>query len=209
MHWRPRRGFVSKVADIAALEALYGTPAKASITKVADHITPLYANWLEASHLCVLSTVGPEGTDASPRGDDGPVVRIADPKTLLMPDWRGNNRIDCLRNIVADGRVSLMFVVRGSNNVVRVNGTAEVRLDADLIGQFADKGHSPRSVVMVRVGEVYIQCARALMRAGTWSGADDSAGLPSLGQILTAHEAAFDGAEYDATWAARAEKTMW
>lgn len=200
---------MGKVTDIAALEALYGEPAQASITKVADHITPLYGKWLEASRLCVLSTVGPDGTDASPRGDDGPVVRIADPKTLLMPDWRGNNRIDCLRNIVADERVSLMFIVRGSNNVVRVNGAAQIRLEADLIGQFEDKGRAPRSVIVVRVGEVYIQCARALMRAGTWSGADDSEGLPSLGQILTAHEAEFDGATYDATWADRAEQTMW
>lgn len=209
MRLLPRLDSLAKVTDIAALEALYGEPAKASIIKVADHITPLYAKWLDASRLCVLSTVGPEGTDASPRGDVGPVVQIADPKTLLMPDWRGNNRIDCLRNIVIDGRVSLMFVVRGSNNVVRVNGIAEVRSDAELIAQFEDKGRAPRSVILVRVGEVYIQCARALMRAATWSGINDSNGLPSLGQILMAHEAEFDGATYDATWADRAEKTMW
>jgi hypothetical protein len=106
---RLRPGFVAKVTDIAALEALYGTPAKPSIIKVADHMTPLYAKWIAASRLCVLSTVGPCGTDGSPRGDDGPVVQIADQKTLLMPDWRGNNRMDSLRNIAADGRVSLMM----------------------------------------------------------------------------------------------------
>ena len=107
------------ITDIAALEGLYGTPAKASLIKVADRLTPTCRTWIMASKLCVLSTVGPEGTDASPRGDDGPVVQEMDAQTLLMPDWRGNNRMDSLRNIVRDGRVSLMFIVPGSNNVVR------------------------------------------------------------------------------------------
>jgi len=93
---------MGKITDIAALETLYGQPAKASVIKVVDHITPLYRAWIAASRLCVLSTVGPDGTDGSPRGDDGPVVQLADAKTLLMPDWRGNNRMDSLRNIVAD-----------------------------------------------------------------------------------------------------------
>ena len=200
---------MGKVTDIATLEALYGTPGEASIIKVADHITPLYGKWITASRLCVLSTVGPECTDGSPRGDDGPVVKIADPKTLLMPDWRGNNRMDSLRNIVVDGRVSLMFMVQGSNNVVRVNGTAEVRLDTDLIAAFDDRGKAPRSVIVITVAEVYSQCARALMRAGTWSGADHSADLPSIGALLAEAKTGFDGVEYDAAWAARAKKTMW
>tara|TARA_R110002110_G_scaffold291177_3_gene505187 strand:+ start:74 stop:676 length:603 start_codon:yes stop_codon:yes gene_type:complete len=200
---------MGKVTDIAQLEALYGVPAKPSLTKVADHVTPLYAKWIAASRLCILSTVGPDGTNGSPRGDDGPVVQFADPKTLLMPDWRGNNRMDCLRNIVADGRVSLMFIVRGSNNVIRVNGTAEVTIDASVIAGFDDRGRKPRSVIVVRVAQVYIQCARALMRAQTWDGTDESTGLPSLGEILTEAEAGFDGATYDATWGARAKETMW
>ena len=110
------------VRDIAALEALYGTPGKASLIKVRDRLTPTYRAWIMASRLCVVSTIGPNGTDGSPRGDDGPVVQELDPQTVLMPDWRGNNRMDTLRNIVADGRISLMFMVPGSNNVVRVNG---------------------------------------------------------------------------------------
>ena len=124
------------VTDIAELEALYGQPAKASLIKVADHVTPLYAKWIMTSRLCIVSTIGPEGTDGSPRGDDGPVVQILDPKTLLLPDWRGNNRMDTLRNIVADGRISLMFMVPGSNNVMRVNGNAVVSLDPELLGRF-------------------------------------------------------------------------
>lgn len=107
-----------------ALDALYGAPGEASIVKVMDRLTPCYRDWIAASRFCVLTTVGPEGTDGSPRGDDGPVVLELDEKHLALPDWRGNERIDSLRNIVRDGRVSLMFMVPGSNNVVRVNGTA-------------------------------------------------------------------------------------
>ncbi|MGJ8587718.1 MAG: pyridoxamine 5'-phosphate oxidase family protein [Yoonia sp.] len=197
------------VADVAALEALYGTPGKASLIKVAPQLTPRYRKWIMASRLCIVSTVGPEGTDGSPRGDDGPVVQELDPKTLLLPDWRGNNRIDTLRNIVADGRISLMFMVPGSNNVVRVNGTAVVSVDPDLIGRFDQKGRQPRSVIVVTIAEVYSQCARALMRARIWTAGDENAGLPSIGDLLAEQEAGFDGAEYDAGWAARAADTMW
>jgi PPOX class probable FMN-dependent enzyme len=198
-----------KVTDIAQLEAIYGAPAKASLIKVANHVTPLSAKWIAASRLCVIATVGSDGTDASPRGDDGPVVRIADPKTLLIPDWRGNNRMDTLRNIVADGRISLLFLVQGVNVCLRVNGTAEVHLDADLINQFEDKGQAPRSVVVVHVAEVYCQCARAPMRAGTWNGENHGAGLPTVGDFLNEAETGFDGVTYDAARGARAAKTMW
>lgn len=200
---------MSKVTDIAQLEAIYGIPAKASLIKVTNHVTPLSAKWIVASRLCVIATIGPDGTDASPRGDDGPVVRIADPKSLLIPDWRGNNRMDTLRNIVADGRMSLLFLVQGVNVCLRVNGTAQVRLDADLINQFEDKGQAPRSVVVVQVAEVYSQCARALMRARTWNGENHGAGLPTVGDFLNEVETGFDGATYDAAWGARAATTMW
>lgn len=197
------------VTDVAALEALYGTPGKASLIKVAPQLTPLYRKWIMASRLCIVSTVGSEGADGSPRGDDGPVVQELDARTLLLPDWRGNNRIDTLRNIVADGRISLLFMVPGSNNVIRVNGTAIVSVDPALIGRFAEKGRHPRSVIVITVAEVYSQCARALMRARLWTADDESAGLPSVGDLLAEQEAGFDGAEYDAGWSARAADTMW
>ena len=197
------------IRNVAALEALYGAPGKASLIKVVDRLNDTYRRWIMASRLCVVSTIGPDGTDGSPRGDDGPVVQELDPKTLLLPDWRGNNRMDTLRNIVADGRVSLMFIVPGSNNVVRVNGTAEVTLDPELLARFSDKGRSPRSVVVITIAEVYSQCARALMRAGIWKAGDESADLPTVGEMLAEAEAGFDGATYDAEWAGRAAKTMW
>ncbi len=197
------------ITDIAALEALYGTPGEASLIKVADRLTPLYAKWIMASRFCVVSTVGPEGTDGSPRGDSGPVVQKLDDQTLLMPDWRGNNRMDTLRNIVNDGRISLMFMVAGSNNVVRINGTAVVSVASDLLARFDQNGRAPRSVLVVTIAEIYSQCARALMRSGLWSAGDESEDLPSVGDLLAEQKAGFDGASYDAEWAPRAAKTMW
>ncbi|WP_050929151.1 pyridoxamine 5'-phosphate oxidase family protein [Aestuariivita boseongensis] len=197
------------LTDIAALEALYGRPGAPSLRKVAGHLTPLYRKWIMASRLCVLSTVGPDGTDGSPRGDDGPVVLELDAKTLAMPDWRGNNRLDSLRNIVSDGRVSLMFLVPGSNTVVRVNGTARLTADETMRARFDRKGRRPATVIVISIAEVYTQCARALMRAGIWS-RDDSNGLPSPGEILAEVSAGEEGgAAYDAEWPARAAKTMW
>lgn len=198
------------VDSIAALEALYGSPPAAALSKVARRLTPMYRRWIMASKLCVLSTVGPEGTDASPRGDDGPVVQELDPGTLALPDWRGNNRIDSLRNILRDERVSLMFFVPGSNNVVRVNGTARLTADADLRARFEKQGRQPATVIVIAIGEVYAQCARALMRAGTWTGGDQSAALPTMGEILSEMtEGAEGGKPYDAAWGARAAKTLW
>ncbi len=198
------------VSDLAELEALYGEPASASVNKVAQKMTPLYRKWIMASRFCVVSTVGPEGTDGSPRGDDGPVVRELDDHTLVMPDWRGNNRIDTLRNIVADGRISLMFMVPGTNNVVRVNGVAKVTTDAGLCESFEVQSKHPRAVIVVKIGEIYTQCARAVMRAGLWTSEDENADLPTVGQILAEQtDGAEGGAPYDEGWAARAAKTMW
>ena len=198
------------VEDIPALEALYGTPGEASLRKVAPQLTSTYRRWIMASRFCILSTVGPEGTDASPRGDDGPVVLELDPQTLAMPDWRGNQRLDSLRNIVSDGRVSLMFMEPGSNNVVRVNGSAVLSDDPDLVDRFEQKGRNPTTVIVIRIAEVYTQCARALIRSGLWTRGDESGKLPSVGEIMTdVTEGDFDGVTYDADWAARAAKTMW
>lgn len=198
------------IKDIAALEALYGTPGAPALRKVARRLTPLYRAWIMASRLCILSTVGPDGVDGSPRGDDGPVVLELDPGTLAIPDWRGNNRLDSLRNIVRDPRVSLMFMVPGSNNVVRLNGTAGVTADPKLRGRFAKQGKLPATVIVIEISEIYTQCARALMRARTWAGGEDAAGLPTVGEILAEMTAGEEGgAQYDQEWGARAAGTMW
>ena len=192
-----------------ALEALYGTPGAPALRKVARRLTPLYRKWIMASRLCMLTTVGPNGTDGSPRGDDGPVVLELDPGTLAMPDWRGNNRLDSLRNIVVDGRVSLMFMVPGSNTVVRLNGQARLTDDPALQARFEKKGRQPATVIVIEIAEIYTQCARALMRAGLWQ-RDDSAGLPTPGEILAEMTGGEEGGEaYDSAWHDRAAKTMW
>ena len=197
------------IADIDALDALYGAAVPTSIQKVMTHLTPLYRQWIDSARFVVLSTVGPEGTDASPRGDDGPVVRIVNDQTLMMPDWRGNQRLDSLRNIVEDGRVSLMFMVPGSNTVVRVNGQARLTADTDLRARFEQRGRNPATVIVIRIGEVYTQCARAVIRAGLWS-RDDAEGLPTVGEILAEASGGDEGgAAYDSAWSERAARTMW
>lgn len=197
------------IKDIAALEALYGTPAAPALRKVATRLTPLYRQWIMASRFCILSTAGPDGTDGSPRGDDGPVVTELDPQTLALPDWRGNQRLDTLRNIVVDGRISLLFMVPGSNTIVRVNGTAKLTTDKALRARFERKSRLPATVIVIRIAEIYTQCARAPLRAGLWA-RDDSEGLPTVGEILSEMTAGEEGGPvYDAAWGTRAEKTLW
>lgn len=197
------------ISSVSELETLYEAVNPLSLEKVAKQLTPLYQQWIEASRFVVLSTVGPEGTDASPRGDIDPVVRIADPGTVLLPDWRGNNRLDSLKNIVQDNRVSLMFMVPGSNSVVRVNGTAIITADPALCSSFDKKGTAPRSVIVLTVGEVYFQCAKALMRSGLWSGNDDSDKVPSAGDFLKEVKQDFDAKGYDQAYPEYAKSRLW
>ena len=197
------------ITTIEALEDLYDAAVPASLTKVAPRITPLYRQWIEASRFCVVSTVGPEGVDGSPRGDDGPVVTLLSDTELALPDWRGNNRIDSLRNIVRDGRMSLMFMVPGSRNVVRVNGQAVLSVDPALLERFEKGGKRPKTVIVLRVGEVYFQCAKAVMRAQIWSGVDESAAVPTAGQMVREADAGFDAESYDAGYEDYAKPRMW
>lgn len=199
---------MARIEDIATLEALYDDPVPASLTKVTPVITPLYRAWIGASRFCILSTVGPEGTDGSPRGDDGPVVRIVDERTLWLPDWRGNNRIDTLRNIVQDGRISVMFMVPGSNNVVRVNGHALLTTDAQVTGAFEQAGKHPRLVIVITVAELYYQCAKAVIRSGLWR-RDDAKGLPTAGQFAKEMVPEFDAESYDSGYAENLKGRLW
>lgn len=200
----------STVNNIDELADLYGEPAPASIGKVVHELTPLYLKWILSARFCVVSTVGVDGTDGSPRGDDGPVVRPLDKHTLLMPDWRGNNRIDTLRNIVEDGRISLMFMVPGSNTVVRLNGKAELSIDPALTSQFEVKAKHPRSVIVISIAEIYTQCARAPMRAELWAGTPAPEDLPTVGNLLAEATAGQQGGKtYDDDWLERALETMW
>lgn len=202
-----------EITTLEALEALYQPqPVPASTVKVTDHITPHYAALIEASPFVALATVGPEGLDCSPRGDLPGFVRIADPKTLILPDRRGNNRIDSLRNIVRDPRVALLFLIPGSGTTFRVNGRAVLSVDPDLLESFAVDGKAPRTAMVVTVEEAYFQCARAIVRSGLWDAARqvDPKSLPTPGAMLAAVTAGEVGGEtYDREWPGRAAKTMW
>ena len=197
------------ITDIGTLETLYDDAVPASIDKVVERMTPAYRQWIDASRFVILTTVGPEGTDASPRGDDGPVVRIADDKTLLMPDWRGNNRLDSLRNIVRDPRVSLMFMVPGCNNVVRVNGDAFLTADDTLTGMFEKNGKRPRTVIVITVGEMYFQCAKAMMRSNLWTSGNESERVPTAGQFVKEFKNGFDAESYDSGYAENSKDRIW
>ena len=202
---------MSFIESLEDLHAHYGVAGEASTIKEIGFLSDHYRSIVEASSFCALSTCGPEGLDCSPRGDDGCVVRIRDEKTLLMPDRRGNNRIDSLRNIIRDPRVSLMFMIPGWNNLLRINGTAGISVDPDLLGSFEMEGHLPRSVIVIDIEAVYFQCARAIMRAGLWKPENvrDPGSLPSPGMIMQEIKQGFDGASYDAAWPDRAAKSMW
>lgn len=201
-----------RIETVEALEALYGIPNLASTAKVADRITPEYRRLIEASPFLILATAGPEGLDASPRGDAHGLVRIADDRTLLMPDRRGNNRVDSLRNVVRDPRVGLLFLIPGSGTTLRVNGRAHLSIDPDLLASFAVDGAAPRSVMVIAIEELFFQCARAVVRAALWDPARHATpgSLPTPGQILATMSHGETGGEaYDREWPARAAKTMW
>ncbi|MBK5569189.1 pyridoxamine 5'-phosphate oxidase family protein [Ensifer sp. SSB1] len=202
---------MSVITSVEELNALYGGVSEASVAKVTKTLTAGYRLMIEASPFCALATVGPEGLDCSPRGDDDCVVRIADDRTVLLPDWRGNNRVDSLANIVRDPRVALMFLIPGSNTTMRIIGTAVLSIDQVLTGSFEVDGKHPRSVIVVTIGEVYFQCARAVMRAQLWNPERflDPASLPTPGTLLKAAKADFDRDTYDREWPERAAKTMW
>lgn len=199
------------VTSVEELKELYGDAGEASITKVTKVLTPLYRQMIEASPFMALATVGPEGLDCSPRGDLGGVVRVADEKTLHLPDWRGNNRVDSLANIVRDPRIALMFLVPGSNTTMRLNGRAVVSIEPTLLNSFEMDAKHPRCVVVIAIEEVYFQCARAVMRAELWvvERFADPSSLPSPGMMLKAAKDDFDQEAYDREAPARAAKTLW
>lgn len=202
-----------EITSLEALEALYQPqPTPASTVKVTDHITPHYAALIQASPFLALATVGPEGLDCSPRGDLPGFVRITDPKTLILPDRRGNNRIDSLRNVVRDPRVALMFLIPGSGTTFRVNGRAVLSAAPELLDSFAVDGKAPRTAMIVTVEEAYFQCARAIVRSGLWKLENqiDPSALPTPGAMLAAVTSGVVGGEaYDREWPGRAASTMW
>jgi PPOX class probable FMN-dependent enzyme len=203
---------MSRIASVQELAALYGQPAEPSTVKEVDYVTPQYRALIEASPFAVLATCGPEGLDCSPRGDAPGFVRIHDDRTVMLPDRRGNNRTDSLRNIVRDGRAALLFLIPGVGTTLRVNGRSYLSTDADLLASFAVDGKAPRSVIVIEVESVYFQCARAIVRSDLWNPEKfvSPTCVPSAGEILAAlSNNRVGGENYDKAWPTRAQQTLW
>lgn len=210
---QPAFHLMTTIKSIAELEALYlPAPGPASMVKVTDRVTADYRTLIQASPFAALATIGPEGIDCSPRGDKPGFVRIHDERTLMMPDRRGNNRIDSLRNIVRDPRCAFLFLIPGSGTTLRANGRAHLSVDPALLESFAVEEKAPRSVIVLGIDELYFQCARAIVRSDLWNSAHhvDPETLPTPGQILAGMtEDQVGGASYDHAWPERAKATMW
>lgn len=200
------------IDTIEQLEALFGQPGEASLKKEVPYLHPSYQALIAASPFAVLATCGPGGLDASPRGDAPGFVAVQDEKTLLLPERRGNNRIDSLRNIVGDPRVALLFLIPGVGETLRVNGSARITIEPELMARFAVEGKLPQCVIEIRVESVFFQCARAIQRSKLWAPlpAELRRQVPTPGTILSAlTDTAFDGEAYDRELPARQRSTLY
>jgi PPOX class probable FMN-dependent enzyme len=201
-----------RVTTMAQLEALYDKPFGPSMVKEIDHVNAHYRAFIEAAPFFAMATSGPDGLDCSPRGDPPGFVRVADEKTLLVPDRRGNNRIDSLRNLLHDPRISLMFLIPGCGETIRINGRAVISTDPELCKSFVFNDKTPRSVIIVTVERVYYQCAKAIVRSKLWDPATqvDRKTLPTPGTILAGlTNGAMGGPEHDRTAPERLKATIY
>ena len=201
-----------RITTIEGLEAHYGQVNPRAIDKEQDHLTDHYRALVEASPFVLVATVGPEGLDCSPRGDPPGFVRIQDKHTVLMPDRRGNNRLDTLKNIVRDPRTSLLFMIPGVGETLRVNGKAEIVTEPELCASFAMQEKNPKSVIVTTIDTVYFQCQKALARSKLWAPESivERATLPTAGQMAEAmSKEPFDGKTYDENYPEHMKKTIY
>jgi hypothetical protein len=199
------------ISSLGQLLALYNSPiAEASIKKEVPHITPHYRALIEASPFALLATAGPGGLDLSPRGDPPGFVKVQDPTTLLLPERRGNNRIDSLRNLLHDPRMALLFLIPNLGETLRVNGQASISVDPELLGRFPMEDKLPKCVLVIEVETVFFQCARALHRSRLWERAREGTApdLPSTGTILAALST-IDAEQYDRELPNRQRSTLY
>ena len=203
---------MDNITTESELDALYEAPVPTSILKEIGHITDDYRKFIEASPFAILATSGPEGLDCSPRGDPRGFVRVADSKTMMVPDRRGNNRIDSLRNIVRDPRVALLFLIPGIGTTMRVNGRAHLSTNEELCGSFAMEGKKPKCVIVITVERAYTQCQKAIVRSRLWDPEMHVAKseLPTVGEMMERlSNGEFDGKAYDAEYPERMKRTIY
>ncbi len=203
--------FKQVVQTAGQLDDLYAQPQSKALIKELDHLSDHYRAFVEKSPFMVLGTVGAGGLDLSPRGDPAGFVQVLDDKTLALPDRRGNNRLDSLRNVVEDPRVSLLFMIPGVGETLRVKGTAQIVLDAEFLQTFEINGKAPASVLVIAIEKVYFQCQKALARSRLWDPDAQVARseLPTAGEILQALDTGFDGETYDREYPDYMKKTIY
>jgi uncharacterized protein len=192
------------------LQALFGPVSEASLRKEVAYLHPVYRSWIEASPFAVLATSGPGGLDVSPRGDPAPLVRVVDDRTILLPERRGNNRVDGLKNVLTDPRVALLFFVPGVGETVRVNGKASIKVTPELLSSFAVGGAQPKCVLQISVDSVFFQCGRAILRSDLWGHVEEARTVPTAGAVLAALTAnELGGESYDHELPARQRSTLY
>jgi uncharacterized protein len=175
------------VTDITTLEAIYGSPKRTSVDKVVSALTPLMIGFLNASPLYVMATADDRGIcDATPRGDPAGCVRVADPTTLVLPDRRGNKRVDSIRNLVVNPTVGLIFLVPGVEETLRVNGRVTLSRSQPLLDSLAVQGRAPDLALIVDIDEAYMHCPRAFKRSRLWDPATwpEPGSVPTMAEIL-------------------------
>jgi uncharacterized protein len=178
---------MAAITTEAELRALYAAPAERTLRKELDHLDRHCRRFIEHAPFLVLATADADGRqDATPRGGDPGFVHMADERTLLLPDRPGNNRLDSLSNLTQRPEVGLLFLIPGVDETLRVNGTAELRDDAELTGRFEFSQRSPTIVVRITVRQAYLHCAKALMRSRLWDPDTriERSELPTMGQML-------------------------
>ena len=203
---------MNRIETLEQLKNIYGKPKPPALVKVAHKMTAEYQSFIEAAPFLALATCSIDGLDCSPRGDLAGFVRIENDDTLLLPDRRGNNRVDSLANIIQNPQITLMFMIPGVPNIIRVNGEAWISIDPDRLASFSVNGKEPRSVIVIEIREIYFQCARAIVRSKLWEMESqiDPDTLPSPGEILAAMTDGREGGiSYDKTWPDRAKETLW
>jgi PPOX class probable FMN-dependent enzyme len=176
------------IRSLEQLRGLYDPPGERARRKQLDGLDAHCARFVSLSPFCVVASAG-TGTallDASPRGGTPGFVKVLDPRTVLLPDSGGNNRLDTLENLLGDPRVALLFVIPGVDETLRVNGTARLRDEAEFTGLFTSERQRPKLVIEVQVAEAYLHCAKAFMRSALWEpgGWPSRSVLPSLNRML-------------------------
>ena len=178
---------MSRIESVEQLRTIYRQPKELAAKKVIPRLEAHSKRIIELSPFLVISTMGEDGiADVSPRGDAPGFVQVIDDETIAIPDRPGNNRLDTLTNILGNPSVGTIFFVPGVDEVLRINGDAKLRDDAELRERFEVRGKLPASVILVKTKEIYLHCAKAIMRAGLWdaSAQVDRRSLPTIGQMI-------------------------